>query len=48
MAREALLTTPGVWRGGELVAAPVARPEPSFGFRRVSAVPPPWAPETVR
>jgi tRNA(Ile)-lysidine synthase len=48
LAREALLTAPAVWRGGELVAAPVVRPEPAFGFRRVSAIPPPWAPETVR
>jgi tRNA(Ile)-lysidine synthase len=48
LPREALLTTPAIWRGGTLVAAPVARPEPSFGFRRVSAVPPPWAPDMVR
>jgi tRNA(Ile)-lysidine synthase len=48
LAREALLTTPAVWRGERLVAAPVARPEPGWGFRRVSAVPPPWAPDFVR
>ena len=47
-AREALAATPAIWRAGVLVAAPVARPEPGFGFRRVSAVPPPWAPEIVR
>ena len=47
-AREALAATPAIWRAGELVAAPVARPEPGFGFRRVSAVAPPWAPEIVR
>jgi tRNA(Ile)-lysidine synthase len=41
-AREALAATPAIWREGELVAAPVARPEPGFGFRRVSAAPPPW------
>jgi tRNA(Ile)-lysidine synthase len=48
LARETLLTTPAVWRGGALVAAPVVRPEPAFAFRRVSAIPPPWAPDTVR
>jgi tRNA(Ile)-lysidine synthase len=48
VAREALATTPAIWRGGALVAAPVARPEPGFGFRRVCAVPPPWDAEIVR
>ena len=48
LAREALLTTPAVWRGPTLVAAPVARPEPGYVFRRVSAVPPPWSPDFVR
>ena len=37
-AREALVTTPAVWRGAVLVAAPLARPEPGFalsaGLRR--------------
>ena len=47
-AREALAATPAIWRAGELMAAPVARPEAGFGFRRVSAVTPPWAPEIVR
>jgi tRNA(Ile)-lysidine synthase len=37
LAREALLTTPAIWRGGDLVAAPVARPVADFGFRRASA-----------
>ena len=44
VAREALATTPGDLARGELVAAPVARPEAGFSFRRVSAVTPPWAP----
>ena len=48
LAREALLTTPAVWRGGSLVAAPVVRPAAGFGFRRVSAIAPPWAPVMVR
>ena len=38
LAREALLTTPAVWRGGSLVAAPLVRPAAGFGFRRVSAI----------
>ena len=46
-AREALAATPAIWREGELVAAPVARPEPGFGFRRVSAVPPPWCSDSA-
>jgi len=37
-----------VRRGPTLVAAPVARPEPGYVFRRVSAVPPPWSPDFVR
>ena len=41
-AREALAASPAIWREGALVAAPVARPEPAFGFRRVAAVAPPW------
>ncbi|HET9067119.1 MAG TPA: tRNA lysidine(34) synthetase TilS [Amaricoccus sp.] len=45
-AREALAATPAVWRGGELMAAPLAEAAPRPGlritFRRVSAVPPPW------
>jgi tRNA(Ile)-lysidine synthase len=40
--RETLLTTPAVWQGGRLVAAPLVRADPRFRFRRVSAVPPPW------
>jgi tRNA(Ile)-lysidine synthase len=42
IARETLATTPAVWRAGELVAAPLARPEAGWGFRRVSAIIPPW------
>jgi tRNA(Ile)-lysidine synthase len=48
VSREALATTPAIWRSGELVAAPVARPDPRLRFRRVSAVPPPWGREIVR
>ena len=33
VARETLVTTPAIWRGGALVAAPLARPEPGFSFR---------------
>lgn len=44
--REALLTTPAVWRGEALLAAPLARPGDGpgdgWGFRRISAIPPPW------
>ena len=47
-AREALVATPAIWGGERLVAAPLVRPEAGFGFRRVSAVPPPWAPDIVR
>ncbi len=47
-ARETLAATPAIWRAGELVAAPVARPEAGFGFRRVSAVEPPWGAEIER
>ena len=47
-AREALAATPAIWRAGELVAAPVARPERGLSFRRVSAVPPPWTRDIVR
>ncbi len=45
-AREALAASPAVWREGALIAAPVARGEAGFGFRRVSAVPPPWGPDS--
>ncbi len=48
LSRETLVTTPAIWHLGELVAAPLARPEAGFGFRRVSAVSPPWRLEIVR
>jgi tRNA(Ile)-lysidine synthase len=48
VSREALATTPAIWRAGELVAAPVARPDPHLRFRRASAVPPPWRRQIVR
>lgn len=42
LARESLLTTPALWRDGALIAAPLLRPAPGFGFARVSALPAPW------
>ena len=48
LAREALVTTPAIRRGAKVLAAPVVRPEPGLGFRRVSAVTPPWDPEILR
>lgn len=48
MAREALLTTPAIWRDGVLVAAPVPRPDARFAVRRISALSPPWAPHAPR
>ena len=48
VAREALVTTPAIWQAGSLIAAPLVRAEPGFGFRRISAVAPPWRPEIVR
>ena len=48
IARETLVTTPAIWHAGDLVAAPLVRPEARFGFRRVSAVAPPWRREIVR
>lgn len=48
MAREALAATPAIWREGVLLAAPVARPDPAWHVRRVSAVAPPWPVEIVR
>jgi tRNA(Ile)-lysidine synthase len=41
LAREALLTTPGVWRDGALIAAPVLD-GPPFVLRRVCGGPFPW------
>lgn len=41
LAREALLTTPGVWRDGALIAAP-ALDGPPFALRRVFEGPSPW------
>jgi tRNA(Ile)-lysidine synthase len=48
LAREALVTTPAVWRGAALVAAPLLEPGCPYVFRRVSALTPPWAPEIMR
>jgi tRNA(Ile)-lysidine synthase len=47
-SREALATTPAIWRAGALAAAPVACPEAGFSFRRVSAVTPPWGAGILR
>jgi tRNA(Ile)-lysidine synthase len=44
IARETLLTTPALWRGGRLVAAPFALGGTPGGFRRISALAPPWMP----
>ncbi len=48
MAREALATTPAIWDAGVLVAAPLVRPEATFSFRHISAVPPPWREDILR
>jgi tRNA(Ile)-lysidine synthase len=48
LAREALVTTPAVWRGPALVAAPLVVAGTGYGFRRVSALPPPWVPALLR
>jgi tRNA(Ile)-lysidine synthase len=42
LRREALLSTPALWRGEVLVAAPLARPEAEARFARISASPAPW------
>jgi tRNA(Ile)-lysidine synthase len=46
--REALLTTPAIWRGRTLVAASLVRWHAGFAFRRVSALAPPWEPALLR
>jgi tRNA(Ile)-lysidine synthase len=48
LPRLALLTTPAVWRGTELVAAPILEPCGKWTFRRISSLPPPWAPPVLR
>jgi tRNA(Ile)-lysidine synthase len=48
LPRLALLTTPAVWRGTELVAAPILDPCGKWTFRRISSLPPPWAPPVLR
>ncbi len=48
LPRLALLTTPAVWRGSELVAAPILEPGGKWTFRRISPLPPPWAPPVLR
>jgi tRNA(Ile)-lysidine synthase len=47
-ARLALLTTPAIWRGTELVAAPILEPCGKWTFRRISAVPAPWQRPVLR
>ena len=41
-ARETLLTTPALWRRGELVAAPLLRPDPRVRASLVPPLTPPW------
>ncbi len=48
LAREALVSTPAVWRGAALVAAPLVQAGTGFTFRRISALTPPWAVEIMR
>lgn len=40
--REALLTTPALWRRGRLVCAPVLDADSGVGCRRVASLPAPW------
>ena len=42
LPREALLSTPALWREGTLVAAPVATGQGPWRFERIAPVPPPW------
>jgi tRNA(Ile)-lysidine synthase len=42
IARETLLTTPALWRGDRLEAAPFAREGTAGGFRRISTATPLW------
>ena len=42
LAREALATTPAVWRAGRLVAAPLLDPDGPVTARRIAPLPPPW------
>lgn len=42
VAREALVTTPALWQGETLIAAPLVEPVRDWRFRRISAVPAPW------
>lgn len=48
LSREALLSTPALWDGDRLVAAPLAREESLVRFQRFSAVTPPWQPDILR
>lgn len=42
LAREAMLTTPGVWEAERLVAAPVCEPGAGVEARRIAPLTPPW------
>lgn len=46
--RETLLTSPALWDGDRLVAAPLAQPHPTVRFRRFSAATPPWINDILR
>jgi tRNA(Ile)-lysidine synthase len=48
LPREALLTTPGLWHGDRLVAAPALDPDGSIRAARVAPSSPPWGDEESR
>lgn len=43
LAREALLTTPGLWRAGRLLAAPIVETGGNVRVTRASPLAPPWS-----
>jgi tRNA(Ile)-lysidine synthase len=48
LAREALLTTPALWRDGRLIVAPVLDPPGGVRVRRIAPLPPPWGEGELR